>query len=73
MVSRPGKQTIATFLCFSNGVKQKPPEEIDDMDPNKVDKEVIKAKLKRELGGIDTKYGEDFFGDDNENSRNERK
>ena len=33
------------------------------MDPTKVPAHVIKAKLKAELGGIDTKYGKDFYPD----------
>ena len=39
MVSRPGKMTIATFLCFSNGIKMKKPEQEDDLDPTKVPSE----------------------------------
>ena len=49
MVSRPGKQTIATFLCFSNGVKVKEPEEIDDLDPTKVDKNIEDLNRQIEL------------------------
>ena len=32
MCSRPGKQTIAQYLCFSNGVKQKAHVPTDPMD-----------------------------------------
>lgn len=41
MVSRPGKMTIATFLCFSNGIKMKKPEVEDDLDPTKVPSELL--------------------------------
>ena len=54
MVSRPGKMTIATFLCFSNGIKMKKPEVQDDLDPTKVPSDVLKAKLKAEIAGIDS-------------------
>jgi len=32
MVSRRGKQTIAEYLCFSNGIKQKEYVATDPMD-----------------------------------------
>ena len=55
MVSRPGKMTIATFLCFLNGIKMKKPEQEDDLDPTKVPSEQLKAILKAEIQGIDSK------------------
>ena len=55
MVSRPGKMTIATFLCFSNGIKMKKPEQEDDLDPTRVPSDQLKAILKAEIQGIDSK------------------
>ena len=54
MVSRPGKMTIATFLCFSNGIKMKKPEVEDDLDPTKVPSELLQAKIKAEIRGMDS-------------------
>ena len=47
MVSRPGKQTIASYLCFSNGVKYRPEIEIDELDPTKNHPHQMKEALKR--------------------------
>ena len=49
MVSRPGKSTIAQYLCFSNGVKQKEYQATDPMDFTNRPLEQIKERLKLEL------------------------
>ena len=53
MVSRPGKQTIAEYLCFSNGVKQKEYQAIDPMDFTNRPIDEIKERLKLELNILD--------------------
>ena len=52
MVSRPGKQTIAEYLCFSNGVKRKEYVPTDPMDFNNRPVEEIKERLKVELSNL---------------------
>lgn len=49
MVSRRGKQTIAEYLCFSNGIKQKEYVATDPMDFVNRPIEQIKDRLKLEL------------------------
>ena len=53
MVSRSGKQTIAQYLCFSNGIKQKEYVPTDPMDFTNKPVEEIKERLKRELVLVD--------------------
>lgn len=45
MVSRVGKSTIAHYLCFSNGLPEKPVFP-DGYDPRKVPKEVMEDKVR---------------------------
>ena len=52
MVSRPGKQTIAEYLCFSNGVKRKEYVPTDPMDFNNRPVEEIKERLRVELSNL---------------------
>lgn len=49
MLSRPGKSTIAEYLCFSNGVKQKEYMPTDPMDFTNRPLEQIKERLRLEL------------------------
>ena len=53
MVSRSGKQTVAQYLCFSNGIKQKEFVANDPMDFTNKPVEEIKERLRRELAIVD--------------------
>ena len=51
MVSRPGKATIAQYICFSNGIPE-PPSASDKMnlfDPTTRPTEAIKMQIIQEL------------------------
>ena len=52
MFSRPGMSTIASYLCFSNGVKQKPYEPTDPMDFTNRPLEEIQERIKKEIGSM---------------------
>ena len=56
MVSRRGKQTIAEYLCFSNGIKEKEYVPTDPMDFINRPIEEIKERLKQELNVMDPGY-----------------
>ena len=49
MVSRPGKQTIAEYLCFSNGAKPKDEDAANLYDLSKMQVNDIKDRLKMEM------------------------
>jgi hypothetical protein len=60
MVSKPGKQTISNYVCFSNGVKLKVEDEFE-LDPNHVPADVLETKLKMEMKGMDAEYIQQFI------------
>ena len=59
MVSKPGKQTIANYVCFSNGVKLKDEDEFE-LDPAHVPMHIIEEKLRMELKGYDHSFIANF-------------
>jgi hypothetical protein len=51
MISRPGKATIAQYICYSNGLPPKK-EFPNGYDESKLPIEILHEKLKTELRGI---------------------
>lgn len=60
MVSRSGKQTIAQYLCFSNGLPPKPMF-ANGYDESKLPLEILQEKLRNELQGINKDVIQEYF------------
>lgn len=60
MVSRPGKSTISSYLCFSNGID--PPAFFPNgYDESKLPLELLQEKLKTELRGVNRDVIGEYF------------
>lgn len=58
MVSRPGKATIAQYICFSNGIPD-PPSAADKLnlfDPSTRPTEAIKTQIIKELQMVQNEH-----------------
>jgi hypothetical protein len=52
MVSKPGKQTVADYVCFSNGIKIKEEDNLE-LNPKFVPQHLIEEKIRMEFQGKD--------------------
>lgn len=60
MISRPGKATIAQYICYSNGLPPKA-EFPNGYDEKQVPIEILHEKLKTELRGINRDVIAEYF------------